>query len=487
VRGLVARADVQRLEHGQMVARGGGGKASSDGAGVTPEDLGPYRVLRPIGSGGMASIHEALDTRLGRRVAIKRLHPHIAARPGAAERFLREGRAAAKIRHPHVVHVLSLSEEGAASPYLAMELLEGRDLGDCLARDGRLSVEAALAILLPVIAGVAAAHDAGIVHRDLKPSNVFVAVGARGRPLPKVLDFGVSKVLEGSGGSVSTATDGVVGTAVYMAPEQARTARDASFLSDQYSLAVMLYQCLTGELPFAKDGVYDLMVAIMTAPIEAPGQRVAGVPGELDAVILRAMSRSPDARFPSVRVFGAALLPFAAERDRVAWTHEMHEPPEIAPATAPDGVPPPGATYAPGTMSPTARDTRAASGSRDAVLRRRLLPILAMGLLGASALFALRAPPTSAGASATALAESASSGEAPSPASSIVAPAEPPAAIAAPVSLTTASPPHPFPSVVLPRQRSTPAPAASPASASPSAVAAPSAASLGSNGAPILP
>ena len=297
-----------------------------------PEQLGAYRVLRQIGSGGMASIHEALDTQLGHRVAIKRLHPHIASRPGAAERFLREGRAAARIRHPHVVQVFALGGEGAGGPYLAMELLEGRDLGDLLSGQGRLGVAETLSIILPVIAGVAAAHDAGVVHRDLKPSNVFVAAGPGGRAWPKVLDFGVSKVLEPDGGAPSTATDGVIGTAAYMAPEQARAARNASFLSDQYSLGVMLFQCLTGELPFATTGVYDLLVAIMTAPLVAPGQRVPSIPPELDEIVLRAMSREPAQRFPSVRALGAALLPLASERDRLSWAAELQERDPAAPA-----------------------------------------------------------------------------------------------------------------------------------------------------------
>lgn len=334
------------------------------------EQFGSYRAVRQIGSGGMASIYEARDTRLGHKVAIKRLHPHIASRPGAADRFLREGRAAARIRHPHVVQVLALGSEDASSPYLAMELLEGCDLGDLLAREGRLGVTEAVGILLPVIAGVGAAHDAGVVHRDLKPSNVFIAKGPRGRPWPKVLDFGVSKVLEADGGSPSTATDGVLGTVAYMAPEQARAARNASFGSDQYSLAVILYQCLTGELPFTSSGMYDLVVAIMTAPLVPPGQRVEGIPPELDAVVLRAMSREAVDRFPSVRAFGAALLPLASERDRVAWAAELHD----AEIPVEKSAPAAGAIAAdsPATMSPTARDTRASSRWQGLTVRRVL-------------------------------------------------------------------------------------------------------------------
>lgn len=286
------------------------------------DQTGPYRVVRQIGSGGMGSIFEAIDARLGHRVALKRLHPHVAARPGATERFLREGRAVARIRHPHVVQVFAL-EEGSSGPYLAMELLDGHDLATTLDRAGKLHVQEALELLLPVIAGVAAAHDAGVIHRDLKPSNIFISLGSGGRRWPKVLDFGVSKVLEPDGAVEPTATDTIVGTAAYMAPEQSRSAREASFKSDQYALAVILYQCLTGKAPFTGKTDYEVALAVMTAPVCRPSAHVPGLPSALDDVILRAMSRHPDDRFATARDFGAALLPFARDVDRHAWMVEL--------------------------------------------------------------------------------------------------------------------------------------------------------------------
>jgi serine/threonine-protein kinase len=335
----------------------------------------------------MASIFEAVDTRLGHHVALKRLHPHIAGRPGAAERFLREGRAAARIRHPHVVQVLAsgVEEDGA---YLAMELLEGSDLGALLAREKKLPVRTALELLLPAMAGVAAAHEAGVVHRDLKPSNIFVSNGPGGRPWPKVVDFGVSKVLDPDGGSPGTATDGVVGTAAYMAPEQARSVRDASFQSDQYSLGVILYQCVTGQAPFATTGVYDLVVAIMTAPLASPSQIAEGIPDGFDEVVLRAMSRNPRERFPSVRAFGAALLPFARERERVAWSAELHDEPDVGgPGSSTDGPPrglAPAGGIEPATDAPTARDTQVSARQQRRVARGAIGALLASVALAAS-------------------------------------------------------------------------------------------------------
>ena len=288
--------------------------------------FGPYRVLRRVGSGGMGSVFEAEDTGLGHRVALKLLHPHVARRPGAVERFLREGRAVARIRHPHVVQVFALGLE-AATPYLAMELLRGDDLSQVIAREGRLSVDGALDLVLPVVAAVAAAHDAGVIHRDLKPSNVCITRGPGGRSCPKVVDFGVSKVLSVDGAAELTVSDSVVGTAAYMSPEQARAASAASFRSDQYSLAALLYQCVTGDLPFSGRSVYEIVESIMTAPLGPPSVRASGIPPALDEAVLRAMSRNPDDRYPSVRAFGAALLPLASERARLALAAEFEERP----------------------------------------------------------------------------------------------------------------------------------------------------------------
>jgi serine/threonine protein kinase len=285
--------------------------------------LGPYRVIRRVGSGGMGTVFEAEDTALGHRVAVKLLHPHLAGRPGAVQRFLREGRAAARIRHPNVVQVFALGLEGEV-PYLAMELLHGDDLSVVIAREGRLSVEAALDLVLPVVAAVAAAHEAGVIHRDLKPSNVCMSRGPGGQACPKVVDFGVSKVITGESAACVTASNSVVGTTAYMAPEQVRGA-NTSFRSDQYSLAAMLYQCITGELPFSGGSVYEMMESIMTTPLPAPSARASGISPALDTAVLRAMNRDPEHRFPTVRAFGAALLPLASERTRLALRAEFEE------------------------------------------------------------------------------------------------------------------------------------------------------------------
>jgi hypothetical protein len=271
----------------------------------------------------MGTVYEAVDTRLGRMVALKLLHPHIAENPAASKRFLREGRAAARIRHPHVVQVLALGSE-AGAPFLAMELLDGHDLATVIEKRGRLPVTEALDYVLPVLAAVAAAHDAQVLHRDLKPSNVFLGRGPGGRPWPKVVDFGVSSILEGE--SSQGTTEGVVGTVAYLPPEQASGASTGSYEGDQYALAVVLYECVTGQRPFAGQSPYEVLQAIQSAPLTPPSGRADDVPAAFDRAVLRAMHRDPKKRFASIRAFGAALLPLASESARYAWSPELTGP-----------------------------------------------------------------------------------------------------------------------------------------------------------------
>ncbi len=353
--------------------------------GVTEHDgrarFGPYEIVRRLGSGGMGSVFEAEDTRLGRRVALKLLHPHVERRKGAADRFLREGRAAARIRHPNVIQVFGLGVEGD-TPYLAMELALGDDLSQVIARKKRLSVEEALDIVLPVVAAMAAAHDAGVIHRDLKPSNVCITRGPGAQPWPKVVDFGVSRVVATEGASDSTGTDTVVGTAAYMAPEQARSASNASCRSDQYSLAVLLYQCVTGALPFSGRSVYEVVESVMTAPLIPPSARAPFIPPALDVAVLRAMSRVPSQRFPSIRAFGGALLALASERTRLGLAAELcdpegPEPRETNLAVARDVRPTPadtGTLVGETTMSPSDWSTR-----RERTARNRTVSLCVAG------------------------------------------------------------------------------------------------------------
>jgi serine/threonine-protein kinase len=231
---------------------------------------------------------------------------------------MREGKAAARIRHSNVVDVTDVGVEGGL-PYLVMELLEGEDLAELLARKGRLVVEDAVDLLLGVVAALGAAHDAGVVHRDLKPQNVFVTALPGGMLEPKVLDFGISKLVGPNDQEALTGSLAVMGTPYYMSPEQARGAKHVDARTDQYAAAVVLYECLTGALPYGDGNMLEVLHLVQLAAIIPPRKMRGDLPLELEAVVLRAMAYDPAARFGSVQDFGAALLPFASEKGHVLW------------------------------------------------------------------------------------------------------------------------------------------------------------------------
>ena len=207
--------------------------------------LGAYEIVRLLGHGATASVFEGVHVSLGKPVAIKLLHEHLADDTQVRARFLREGRVAARVRHPNIVDALDVGEEGDV-PYLVMELLVGGDLRALLAEERVLPVERALALLLPIAAGLAHAHEAGVIHRDLKPGNIFLARGRRGDVTPKLVDFGLSKATLGDMTSSLTKAE-MAGTALYMAPEQTLGVKNASPASDQYALAAILYEAVAGQ------------------------------------------------------------------------------------------------------------------------------------------------------------------------------------------------------------------------------------------------
>ena len=455
--------------------------------------IGPYRVVKQLGRGGMAVVLEGEDVRLGQRVAIKQLHPHVAERSGAAARFLREGRAAAAVRHPHIVQVLTLGDaEGV--PYLAMELLDGEDLGALLRRGGRLSAADALDLLVPIVAAVAAAHHAGIIHRDLKPSNIFIARGPGGRPWPKVVDFGISKLTFRDDEEALTASGAIVGTVAYMAPEQARALKNASFASDQYALAVVLYECLVGSAPFQGESLIEVLQAVMTAPVASPCDDAPGLPRELGDIVLRAMQRAPGERYPSLRAFGAALLPFASGATRATWSDELFE------VTTPIS---PGLTEgdrhhradavddAEGTMRGTLTvSTREVASAPRLGLRRFRNASGIIGIVAAAlglGVAAVRPDPTTVTAVAAATSPSASPSAPPS--SRAPAPIEeaPRAAHVAPLAAASASTPGRPASRPPVRGRTAPPPTPAQSASAPPASSPPSRIDVGDNGAPILP
>jgi serine/threonine-protein kinase len=282
------------------------------------QQIGVYAVVRLMGRGGMGNVFEARHCLMGRPVAIKVLHSHLARDAVAAARFLREGQAIARIRHPNVVEIFDMgTHEGL--PYLVMELVDGVDLATHLRQQASIPIVSAVDCILDVLAGTAAAHDAGVVHRDLKPSNVRFATNHLGERRAKVLDFGISKW----NGDLSALTEsnGTLGTTSYMAPEQFRAARECDARTDIYALGVILYECLTGRLPFHGDSPYERMHAVLTGPLAPPRLLRPEIAPALEALVVRAMSREPDRRFASAREFGRALAPFATEPS--TWLREF--------------------------------------------------------------------------------------------------------------------------------------------------------------------
>ena len=340
--------------------------------------LGRYELRRLLGQGGMGAVYEAVHTALQRRVAVKTLRPGAGMDAGLRARFVREGQLSARVEHPHVVQVLDVGATGELL-YLVMECLDGEDLKAILAREGRLGVERALDLLLPVIAGVAEAHREGIVHRDLKPANIFLHRSRDGLVVPKVLDFGIARMLDAPEAEL-TQTKLAMGTVGYMSPEQVQSARRADAASDQYALGAVLYHCLTGRKPFVGEFNYELMTAVVTGDFPAPRALAPEVPEAVERVVLRAMHTAPAARFPSVVELGRALLAFASPMAQARWAPVFGAPAEESggtPLVAPRASPPAGET--PGTLSAAATTVPPAPAA--APRRRALAALVAAGAL----------------------------------------------------------------------------------------------------------
>lgn len=280
--------------------------------------FGRYTIVRRIGVGGMGAVYEATHNHLKKRVAIKTLHPMMASNPEISARFLREGESASKIRHPHVVDIYDVGTTDGIT-YLVMEYLDGQDLGALLKTHGTLSPQRVTDIMLPVAAALLAAHEEGVVHRDLKPGNIFLAKSRHGEAAPKVLDFGISKIVGPEHLEGLTTTGALLGTPHFMSPEQAHGGRGVDGRSDEYSLGVILYLAVTGKKPFMADSMYQVLHKIVEGDLTAPRLVRPDLPEAFEKVILRAMATKPERRYPTMREFGEALLPFASERGRAQW------------------------------------------------------------------------------------------------------------------------------------------------------------------------
>ncbi len=278
--------------------------------------VGKYRVERMLGQGGMGVVIEATHIALNERVAMKFLLPELAMDGEAAERFLREARAAVRIKSPHVAKVSDVGTLESGSPYMVMEFLEGQDASEFLHGHGVMAVPDAIDLVIQACDAIAEAHSYRIVHRDLKPANLFITRHADGSPFVKVLDFGISKVLDEKAVSSLTRTTTTLGSALYMSPEQIRESRSVDHRTDIYAIGVTLYELLSREHPFDADSFPALCVKIATGTPVPLQDRRADLPPELCAVIHHALAKEPVDRFQNVGELCLALQPWAPESAR---------------------------------------------------------------------------------------------------------------------------------------------------------------------------
>lgn len=278
---------------------------------------GKYRFERVLGRGGMGVVVAATNIHLGGQVALKFLLPHALENPAAVERFQREARAAVKLKGEHVARVLDVGTLETGAPFIVMEYLEGADVDSWLKRQGRLPVEQAVEVMLQTCEAIAEAHALGIIHRDLKPGNLFLAQRPDGSFGVKVLDFGISKVVE-EGAAAMTRTAAMLGSPLYMSPEQLRSPKSVDARTDIWSLGVVLYEMLAREAPFQGETIAEL--ALKVTLTEAPSVRAirSDVPNALDAVIGCCLSKERDRRYPDVGAFASALAPFASASSRAS-------------------------------------------------------------------------------------------------------------------------------------------------------------------------
>jgi eukaryotic-like serine/threonine-protein kinase len=335
---------------------------------------GRYRVDALLGGGGFAVVYACVQVASGQPVAIKLLRSHRLLYADTFSEFARfefEMRAIAQVTHPAIVRLvdsgtLVVRAESAAPgverdpalaatralsgraddpaqrrsslppreqqvPYIVMEKLVGPTLADELAEFGQLAVARAVDLLLPVLDGMHLVHEQGIVHRDAKPSNIVLAQAASGRVEPKIVDFGIAKLI-GAGGLSLTQTASAVGTPAYMSPEQATAAAAVDGRSDQYTLAAVLFECLTGGTPCRGTSSIELLYRIADGAEVERSLRDADIAVELKSVLARALAREPGDRFPDLRAFGEALLPFASPSGAADWQRlRAHAPSGIKP------------------------------------------------------------------------------------------------------------------------------------------------------------
>ena len=345
------------------------------------------RLVRLLGQGGMGSVWVADHETLHTQVAVKFMMSEMTGNAEALARFGREASAAAQIKSPHVVQIFDHGVCAEGMPYIVMELLEGEDLSQRVAREGALPPRAVGNIIAQVCKALGRAHALGIIHRDIKPENIFLS-DADGDLLAKVLDFGIAKQTQDTGFSMTT-TGAMVGTPYYMSPEQVMSAKSVDARSDLWSLAVVTYHALTGKVPFDAETMGALCVAINSAEFQRPSALRPGISQAIDTWFGTALAREPSARFQSAKEMSLALQravglleePAPDLAPSLATPQTLHSADAAAPAVSP--AQPPMMPAAAGTLM-EASITSSQSGPR-----RGLAIAVIAGALGLVAVLAL--------------------------------------------------------------------------------------------------
>jgi predicted Ser/Thr protein kinase len=282
---------------------------------------GRYRIVRLLGEGGMGAVYLASHVGLGRDVAIKFLHAELVSREDIVGRFYREAQAAAAIRHKNIIDVFDVGISLLGEPFLVMEYLEGESLASLLKRAGPLNLGAACAVMEPVLQALQAAHCKGIIHRDLKPDNIFLAYQKDVPPVVKIIDFGISKFTQGDLDKWRTKTGSILGTPAYMSPEQARGSASLDHRTDIYSMGTILFEMLSGGLPFAGTNFAEYLSAMLIEEPRAPQSVHAGFPVEAEPLVRRALAKEPNQRFQNATEMLDALIAlpsYDARQERLA-------------------------------------------------------------------------------------------------------------------------------------------------------------------------
>jgi serine/threonine protein kinase len=369
---------------------------------------GKYRVDKVLGAGGMGVVVAGRHVQLDTRVAIKLLLPELLSNQEAVGRFAREARAAVRITSEHVARVLDVGTLESGAPYMVMEYLDGGDLAGWLRSRGPLPVEQAVDFVLQACVAVADAHALGIVHRDLKPANLFCVRRSDGQLTIKVIDFGISKVtdfvtLSGSGSGSGTAmsvtrTVAVMGSPLYMSPEQMQSPRDVDALTDIWALGVVLFELLTGKVPFSGETFGEIAVKVATQA--APPMRAlrADMPPGLEGVIRRCLQADRTRRHRNVAELALALMPFAPDRarasvDRISGILQVAGARSLPPAVA-------ATPYTPESIAPVGRSAPGVTPRGRAALAGVLGTMTAVGVVAGLALMTQRGPPARDGGTA---------------------------------------------------------------------------------------